>query len=107
RETVAVRGSPEVTMEFRWTVWGPVVAEAPEGRWFVLHWTEDDPAATNLRMIDLEDAGDVREAVGIAHTLGIPAQNFVAADASGAVAWTIAGFLPRRVGYDGRLPVKW
>ena len=106
-ETVAVRGSAPVTMEFRWTVWGPVVADAPEGRWYVLHWTEDDPAATNLRLIDLEDARDVRGAVAIAHTLGIPAQNFVVADDSGAVAWTIAGFLPRRVGYDGRLPVKW
>jgi penicillin amidase len=107
RETVAVRGSAPVSMEFRWTVWGPVVAEAPEGRWFVLHWTEDDPAATNLGLIDLGEAKDAREAVGIAHTLGIPAQNFVVADSSGTVAWTIAGFLPRRVGYDGRLPVKW
>jgi penicillin amidase len=107
RETVAVRGSPAVVMEFRWTVWGPVVAEAPEGRWFVMHWTEDDPAATNLRLLDLEDAKDVREAVEAAHSLGVPALNFVVGDSTGAVAWTIAGFLPRRVGYDGRLPAKW
>jgi penicillin amidase len=107
RETVAVRGSSPVSMEFRWSVWGPVVAEAPEGRWFVLHWTEDDPAATNLGLFDIEEAKDARGAVEIAHTMGIPAQNFLVADSSGAVAWTIAGFLPRRVGYDGRLPAKW
>lgn len=107
RETVAVRGSPPVAMEFRWTVWGPVIGEASEGRSYVLHWTADDPAATNLNVLALEDAGDAREAVEVAHAMGIPAQNFVVADSSGRIAWTIAGYLPRRVGYDGRLPVKW
>jgi penicillin amidase len=31
-ETVAVRGSKPVTMDFSWTVWGPVVGDAPGGQ---------------------------------------------------------------------------
>ena len=48
-----------------------------------------------------------RAAVAVAHRMGIPAQNFVVADSSGKIAWTVAGLLPKRVGYDGRLPVTW
>jgi penicillin amidase len=106
-ENVAVRGSKPVAMEFFWTVWGPVVGEGSEGRQLVFHWTEDDPAATNLNILDLEDASGVSDAVRIAHRMGIPAQNFVVADSAGQIAWTVAGLLPKRVGYDGRLPAAW
>jgi penicillin amidase len=106
-ETVAVRGAKPVQMDFSWTVWGPVVAPGPGGRPLVYHWTEDDPAATNLGILDLEDAAGVDEAVSVAHRMGIPAQNFVVADTSGRIAWTVAGLLPKRVGYNGRLPVSW
>jgi penicillin G amidase len=106
-ETVAVRGSKPVTMDFPWTVWGPVVGDAPGGKQFVYHWTEDDPAATNFDLLELEDAHDVRDAVRIAHRMGIPSLNFLVADSAGQIAWTVAGLLPRRVGYDGRLAVSW
>jgi penicillin G amidase len=106
-EMVAVRGSKPVQMDFAWTVWGPVVGEAAGGRQLVFHWTADDPAATNLDIVDLEDASDAEDAVAIAHHMGIPALNFIVADAKGAIAWTVAGLLPKRIGYDGRLPVSW
>jgi len=107
RATVAVRGSKPEELDFLWTVWGPVVGQTPDGRVLVFHWTEDDPAATNMDISGLEDAADVSQAVSLSHHLGIPAQNFVVADSAGRVAWTVAGRLPRRVGYDGRLPVSW
>jgi penicillin amidase len=107
REVVAVRGSAPETMEFKWTVWGPVVGQAPEGRSLVLHWTADDPMATNLGIFALEEARDTPEAIRIAHTMGIPAQNFIVADSAGTIGWTLSGMLPNRIGYDGRLPVKW
>jgi penicillin amidase len=106
-ETIAVKGSKPVSMSYSWTVWGPVVAEAPGGRQLVFHWAEDDPAATNLGILDLEDASNVADAVAVAHHMGIPAQNFVVADSAGQIAWTVAGMIPKRVGYDGRLPVSW
>jgi penicillin amidase len=106
-ETVAVKGEKPVTMDFEWTSWGPVVGELPGGKQLVFHWTADDPDAFNGDLIELEEAPDVRSAVAVAHRMGIPAQNFVVADSAGQIAWTVAGRLPRRVGYDGRLPVSW
>lgn len=106
-ETINVRGSKPVTMDVQWTVWGPVVGEGSEGRQLVYHWTADDPATTNLDVLDMEDAAGVGEAVAVAHHMGIPAQNIVVADKAGQIAWTVAGFLPKRIGYDGRLPVSW
>ena len=38
---------------------------------------------------------------------GIPDLNFFVADASGKIGWTIMGPIPRRTGFDGRLPVSW
>jgi len=106
-ETIAVHGGKPVTLDVTLTVWGPVVAVDPQGKQLVYHWIEDDPAATNSGIGDLEEAADVRAAVAAAHEFGIPAQNFIVADSQGAIAWTIAGRLPNRLGYDGRLPVTW
>lgn len=38
---------------------------------------------------------------------GIPPQNFVCADREGHIGWTVAGMIPRRVGFDGSLPTSW
>ncbi|HEY5228417.1 MAG TPA: penicillin acylase family protein, partial [Opitutaceae bacterium] len=106
-ESIAVRGSKPDVETFKWTMWGPVVGETAKGRQLVYHWTADDPAATNSNLFELEEAGGVAEAIDIAHRMGIPSQNFVVADSAGQIGWTVAGLLPRRVGYDGRLPVTW
>ncbi len=45
--------------------------------------------------------------MAVAGTVGIPQQNLVCADDQGRIAWTIAGPIPNRVGWDGRLPVSW
>jgi penicillin G amidase len=104
-EVVAVRGSKPVAMNFTWTVWGPIIGSEPDGRQLAFHWTADDPAATNFNLMDLEDAADVGAALKIAHRIGIPSQNFVVADSGGRIGWTLAGVLPKRIGYDGRYPV--
>jgi penicillin amidase len=52
-------------------------------------------------------AGSLDEAQALAPEVGIPHQNFVVADASGRVGWTIIGRIPRRVGHDGAVPVSW
>lgn len=43
----------------------------------------------------------------MANRAGIPAQNFVAASRDGHIGWTIAGRVPKRVGFDGRIPTSW
>ena len=47
------------------------------------------------------------EAFDAVNGLGAPGQNFVVADAEGHIGWTVYGSIPRRVGFDGRLPQSW
>jgi penicillin amidase len=88
-------------------VWGPVWTTDTRGRRLALRWTAHDTAAVNLNLRRLETAPDVDAVLAAAGTIGIPQQNLVCADHEGRIAWTIAGPIPRRVGWDGRLPVSW
>ncbi|MEO6875066.1 MAG: penicillin acylase family protein [Opitutaceae bacterium] len=106
-DVIRVKGGDPVTIENDWTIWGPIVAKDGNGRPLAYHWTAYDPVATNLEFIRLESAQTTAQAVVIAHRAGMPAQNFVVADAAGQIAWTITGRLPKRFGYDGRLPTSW
>lgn len=107
REIIEVAGADPDTLWIESTVWGPVWATDPDGNRLALRWTAHDPEAANFRLLDLETARDVDEALAVATTLGIPGQNLVCADADGRVGWALAARIPRRVGYDGRLPVSW
>jgi penicillin amidase len=107
RETIKVKGSEPVVAEYRWTIWGPIVGEDERRKPLAHRWVMHDPAAVNLELMRLEGAATTEEAIGLAHQAGIPAQNILLADAAGQIAWTIAGRLPKRVGFDGRLPVTW
>jgi penicillin amidase len=106
-ETIRVKGGDPVDAVSHWTVWGPVIGEGERHRSFALRWVFDDPAAMNLNLLALETAPDVPTALGEAPGFGMPAQNLLVADRAGAIGWTIAGHLPRRVGFDGRLPAIW
>jgi penicillin amidase len=106
-ETIRVKGGDSVDAVSHWTVWGPVIGEGERHRSFALRWVFDDPAAMNLNLLALETAPDVPTALAEAPEFGMPAQNLLVADRAGTVGWTIAGRLPRRVGFDGRLPAVW
>jgi len=106
-DTIQVKGGKPVDAPSRWTIWGPVIGEEEHHRALALHWVFDDPAAMNLGLVALETAPDAPTALAAAPAFGMPAQNLVVADRAGAIGWTIAGRLPRRVGYDGRLPATW
>jgi len=106
-DTIQVKGSASVTLEIPWSVWGPVIGANSGKRDLALKWTAHDPDATNLSLFALEGAQTVQQAVDLAHRAGIPAQNFFVADSSGTIGWTIAGRLPKRVGFNGRLPASW
>ncbi len=106
-ETINVRGGKPVDFVVRWTEWGPLFANPQPGRHLALRWNAHDPEATNLTILDLETATDVPAAIDVAHHAGMPNQNLVVADRSGAIAWTLTGKIPRREGFPGRLPVSW
>jgi penicillin amidase len=105
-EVLRVRGGADETIDVVSTTWGPVVDTDHRGRRRALAWTARLPGGVDLGLLGLERAGSLDQALDAASRAGIPPQNFLCADASGRIGWTIAGRLPRRIGYDGRLPVS-
>lgn len=106
-EIIKVKGQPDRKITVRTTEWGPLIGPADEGRYYALRWSAHSPEATNLDLLDLETATSVEDALTIGHRAGMPNQNLLAADRAGRIAWTLTGRIPRRVGFDGRLPVAW
>jgi penicillin amidase len=106
-ETIDVAGGDSGTLTVKDTVWGPLIGEDAQGRPLALAWTAHRPGAMNLSLAKLESARNVDEAVDIAATAGMPAQNALIGDATGRVAWVIAGRIPARHGYDPGLPASW
>lgn len=106
-ETIRVKNAPPISFTVRSTAWGPLIGGGADGFLHALRWTAHDPDALNLEIFGFETAATAAEAVAIAHRTGMPNQNLVVADSTGAIAWTLTGRIPRRVGYDGRYPVSW
>jgi penicillin amidase len=106
-ERIRVKAGAEEKLAVRETIWGPVVDEDHAKRPRAVAWTAHRPEAVNLGLLRIETAGGLDEALEQAALAGIPPQNFVCADASGRIGWTIMGRIPRRVGFDGRLPTSW
>lgn len=106
-EIIRVKGHEPVTFEYKATVWGPLLETDELQRPLAIRWVAHDLAATNLEHIGMETARTTAEAVAVAHRSGVPALNILIGDRAGDIAWTIAGKVPKRVGYDGRFPVAW
>ncbi|HYO16228.1 MAG TPA: penicillin acylase family protein [Thermoanaerobaculia bacterium] len=106
-ETIRVKGDGPVSLEVKETIWGPVIEPDHRGRPRAFAWTAHHPAAVNLGIQGMEAARTVDEAMAVANRSGIPAQNFVVADATGRIGWTVMGRIPRRVGFSGRIPTSW
>jgi penicillin amidase len=62
-------------------------------------WSPADQLAAFVALARADSTADLRERVA---AFVFPAQNLVAADADGAIAWTPLGRGPRRFGWDGR-----
>jgi penicillin amidase len=93
-ETILVKGAPAARLVVRETSLGPI--RDVDGHSYAVHWTAHQPGAVNFNAGKLESADTLEQALAIAPTLGIPAQNFVAGDDKGNIGWTVAGPLPRR-----------
>jgi penicillin amidase len=104
-EIIEVKGGASIAFPVRWTIWGPVVPDH-RGRPVALQWLGHRQEATNLALMELEQAADVAQALAVAQRSGIPPQNIVVADARGDIGWTIAGRIPLRQGYDPGIPAS-
>ncbi|MES2405548.1 MAG: penicillin acylase family protein [Pseudomonadota bacterium] len=107
-EVLHVKGAPDAHVTVEDTIWGPIMAKAPDGMSLALAWTAQDPRAVNLNLMKLETADTVEQALALAPTIGIPPQNLVVADAHGGIGWSIAGsVIPVRAGFDPSVPADW
>lgn len=102
-ETIRIRDGQALQIELRSTLWGPVLDQNLLGTPVALRWTALDPAAINLRLIDMDSARNIQTAMQTLHRFGAPPQNVVLADAQGHIGWTLTGFVPLRQGMDGSL----
>jgi penicillin amidase len=106
-ESIRIRGRDPEIFKFQTTLWGPIIGRAPDGTLQALHQIIDQNGTVNLHRMRLETAKTAEEALEVAKISGIPNLNFLVADSSGKIGWTIMGPIPRRIGFDGRLPVSW
>ena len=95
RETIAVKGGDSVEVEVREAPWGPLLRSDAIND-YALGWALYRDGAINFRASDMASATSIDEALAIAQQSGIPQQNFVIADKSGNIAWTIMGRIPKR-----------
>jgi len=106
-ETIRVKDAPDERLEVLETVWGPVIDTDHAGKRRALAWVPLREGGLNAGLFAMEQAKDIDEAQQLAPLAGIPHQNFVTADSGGRIGWTIIGRIPKRVGFDGRLPTSW
>ena len=108
-ERIEIAGEAAVDHVVLESEWGPVLSQkAPAGQAYALRWVAHDPEGMNLRLMHMETAASVDDGVKAAVGAGMPAQNLVLADASGRIAWTVIGAMPRRTGgEDMDLPQDW
>lgn len=106
-EFIKVRDELDTTIEVVETIWGPIIDRDHRGRKRALRWVAHDLEAVNLGLLQMETVRTLDDALEQAAQCGSPAQNFVVADADGRIAWTILGRIPKRFGFDGRVPMSW
>lgn len=107
QEIIRVAGHKPVVMQVTDTIWGPVVGSDHNGVLRAVHWIADDPSATNAELGDMAQAHNIQQAMAVANRAGMPEQNILVADSAGHIAWSIAGKIPVRSGYDPEFPAYW
>ncbi|TDX61136.1 penicillin amidase [Methylosinus sp. sav-2] len=106
-ERIGVRGAPEIVLQVKETIWGPVLPEPLLGEEVALRWTMLDPIATNLDLMDMDSVATAAEAAPVMRGAGVPPLNALLADSSGSVMWTLMGKIPKRRGLSGLFAEFW
>lgn len=106
-ETIAVKGAAPVTVDARWTIWGPVIGRDHRDREQALKWVAHDPRVLATDAARIAQARSVDEAMELAVGAALAAENLVVGDRDGHIGWTIYGAIPRRVGFAGDVPTSW
>lgn len=104
---IAIKDKASTKFKSKETIWGPVIGKNSEGKLLAYRWVAHDLEAVNMAHLKMERASNVNQALAIAATAGIPAQNLMVGDRDGNIAWTIMGRIPTRSKVFGELPTSW
>ncbi len=95
-ELIKVKNAEPENLQVTLSHFGPVLEQNTTTAWAYL-WVAHNTNGINLNIIQLEQSKTVDQAVSIAKSSAIPAQNFVVGDEQGNIGWTIIGPLPQRL----------
>ena len=106
RETIHVKGKPDVTFDVVTTRHGPIITELLPGetRKIALRWTLQD--GEGLVFFDVNSAQNWDEFRKAFSTFGAPGQNVMYGDVDGHIGYQATGRVPIRAAGDGSLPVS-
>lgn len=104
RERIAVKGSAPVDLTVWVTRHGPLLVANGNDR-MSLRWTAAEPGFLQYPILDLDRASNWQQFTTALSRFAGPGSNFVYADADGNIGYHAAGFLPRRRGFNGDVPV--
>jgi len=106
RETIHVKGKPDVTLDVVTTRHGPIITELLPGetRQTALRWTLQD--GMGQVFFDVNSAQNWDEFRKAFSTFGAPGQNVMYADVEGHIGYQATGRIPIRAAGDGSLPVS-
>ncbi len=107
KEQIRIKDSDPITVDVRYTRWGPLSTRTLLGSPVALKWTALDPSAVDLGLINLHTANTLEQAIDAMNNAGGPPQNAMLADQSGRIAWTLMGKIPKRHGFDGLTSRSW
>ena len=104
-EQIPVKDGQSVPVTLRFTEHGPVVFEENDRIWAVRAAWLDAGMAPYFGSVEYMRAQNWREFLAALNRWGAPSENQVYADVEGNIGYKPAGLFPKRVGYDGVLPV--
>ncbi|MBZ5614484.1 MAG: penicillin acylase family protein [Acidobacteriia bacterium] len=106
RETIHVKGKPDVILDVVATRHGPIITDLLPGerRKIALRWTLQD--GLGLMFFDVDSAQNWDEFRKAFSAFDAPGQNVMYADVEGHIGYQATGRVPIRAASDGSLPVS-
>ncbi len=102
-EELKIKGEDPQKIPIKKTLWGPIIAHK-NGKDLAIQWTAlDSDALSQLDTVATMQARNTSEFLSALSSWKGPASNFVFATKSGDIGWVLAGLIPKRVGFDGRI----
>ncbi len=107
RHEISIKNHTPTILVVKQTQWGPVLPSPLLNSPVALKWTALEPSAVNMGLMYMDRADSVGSGVTIIKNAGGPPMNVLLADSQGAIAWTLMGKFPLRLGFDGSVSQYW